>query len=324
MRLPLAVDAIRERLRPSLRWVSTAAPVKALVRPATQRGLVPEGIWARMPVEERLNVACPNGRSFQYVSHAADPIGRYLFWSRRGWEPDTTAVFFELARQARCVIDVGANSGLFSLIACCASADATVVAFEPVPRVHAQLVEHVRINGFESRCHPRAEAVADVAGTAKLVVSDREVPHDAHLGSLSGDARESAIDVRVTTLDDIRPELPPIALVKIDIEGSEDRVIRGMVGILAEDRPAIILECLPGGPAEAIESVLGAFGYRYFHLREEPVPISRLRPDPKLRYRNFLCTTESVASVRRVAALSTDHSVVSAEPARHRRTRPTG
>jgi hypothetical protein len=84
-----------------------------------------------------------------------------------------------------------------------------------------------------------------------------------------------------------------VALVKIDVEGAEDRVLHGMQRILRECRPAVIVECLPEGPNRAIEDIFRGHRYRIAHLTDQGVvPVDRIVPDPRRRHRNFLFVAE--------------------------------
>jgi hypothetical protein len=69
--------------------------------------------------------------------------------------------------------------------------------------------------------------------------------------------------VPVSTADAVLPADMPVDLVKIDVEGFEDKVLEGMQETLKRWHPAIIFEVLPGGPAKAIEDVLRPLGYSF-------------------------------------------------------------
>lgn len=285
--------SLKPTARHVARTLTAIPPLRAALRIAGRAGLLPESVFARLPVAGTFDVDVGGGSSFRYHGVVEDGIGRRLYWAGiEGWEPETVQVFLMLVRSARTFIDVGANTGVFSLLACAANPTVAVVAFEPVPAVFARLVEHVRINGMSARIEARPEAVSNTTGRATIFVPDYAAPTGASLrvGGLRGMGRVS-VDVPLTTLDQACAERTRVDLIKIDVEGVEDRVLEGMPRILATDKPAIIVEVLPDGPFRAVQEILGRHGYRFFHLRGSgPTPMREIVPDPTQKYENYLCS----------------------------------
>ncbi|HEV8516273.1 MAG TPA: FkbM family methyltransferase [Candidatus Limnocylindrales bacterium] len=272
------------------------ATVRRSARLLTRRGFVPQALWLRLPVDADFPVAVPGGSSFLYRSSAGDGVGRALYWrGLRGYEPETVAIFSSLARAARTVVDVGAHAGVFTLLACAVNPEIRVIAFEPVPGLVAALERNLALNGWTQRCDIRRLAAADLIGSLPLRVPAGGAP----VGATLAEPRHRSLDehtivVQTTTLDAaIGPEAGAVDLVKIDVERAEDRVVRGMIGILHRDRPAIVVECIRGGPTASIEQPLRGLGYRFFHLRDAPVEVDRLEADPGRRWRNYLCLPDS-------------------------------
>jgi len=231
-----------------------------------------------------------DGQRFTYSSTASDYVGRGLFWlGLDGYEPETTAVFITLARSSRRIIDVGAHTGLFAMLACAARPDSSVIAFEPVPRISERLRHQIELNSFGSRCASVTAAVADHDGSVDLHIPLGEMPHSASLNP-DGFHNVAGTVVRtpVVTLDSFCAGSDPVDLVKIDVEGFEDRVISGMRELLVRDKPAIVFEVLEGGPASAIESLLVPAGYQFYHLGATgPTLVPAIVADTANQYRNF-------------------------------------
>lgn len=286
----------KQHVRRLLELAMRQAPLRESVRVLAQAGIVPPGLWKRLPVETDFRVSLPGDSSFMYNAVAGDAIGRALFWQGiHNWESETLGIFYYLARDARLVIDVGANTGGYTLLACASNPHLRVIAFEPVPRVFYRLQANINLNNWQDRCDLHCKAVSDVEGKIEFHIPFSEVPTSASLHtkgfhSIGGELRE----IEVTTLDAVMLEENLVDLVKIDVEGFEDKVIRGMRTILELSRPTLIFECNPGGPVEQIESVLQDFGYRLFHLHAEgAVPVQKLVPDQEGKHRNFLATVRS-------------------------------
>lgn len=171
--------------------------------------------------------------------------------------------------------DIGANIGFFSLLAApIVGPRGAVYAFEPVPgnassiRHTAQLNRLPNIEVFE-------EAAGERSGRAQLVLTH-------HIGGAALSSASSpldmigVIDVAVTALDDAIANrgLRPPSLVKIDVEGAELQVLRGMTNTLTADRPTILYEvddATAEGLArkrEAIRAFLRSSGYSSTDLPE--------------------------------------------------------
>ena len=295
-------------VRRAIRTAAGVPPIRAALRVVGQAGLMPESVSARLPVAATFDVALKGAGSFRYRCIIEDGVGRRLYWRGvEGWEPETVQVFLTLVRNARGFVDVGAYTGVFSLLACVANPNVLVVAFEPVPVVYGRLVEHIRMNGLESRIEARPEAVSNTAGKAKIYVPDYAAPTGASLrvGGLRGTGAV-AVDVSLTTLDQTCADRMRVDLMKIDVEGVEDKVLEGMPGILADHRPTIIVEILPDGPYKTVQEILRSHGYRFFHLRGEgPTPMTEIVPDPTQKYENYLCTVHD--NWRTVLSASAPH-----------------
>lgn len=170
------------------------------------------------------------------------------------YEPETTDYFAQQLRAGQTFVDIGANHGYFTLLAASLVGEAgRVVAFEPNPRVFAQLLTHVRLNGFERRTALHPCALSDSpAEQAALYVSRDAVnsglssltpsPEQLATGGLSPD---TTVTVRVDTFDRWAATQGPdrIDLVKIDVEGAEAAVVAGMEQTLRAGRiGALIVE----------------------------------------------------------------------------------
>jgi FkbM family methyltransferase len=265
---------------------------------ARLRGHVPRWFWSRWPVCGAFEIALPGGGSLKIAGSANDWLERVQFWlGLAGDEPETYPVFMGLARQAGLVLDIGANNGIYTLLACAAGPQTRVMAFEPVPRVHAKLAANVDANGWSGRCELRLQAAADRRGTATFHAASptRSIHSGLYPDRLTTTiaVEGNLIEVEVTTVDEACTEGLRVGLAKIDVEGYEDQVLKGMARVLEEHRPDLIIECTPEGPNREIEEILAPLGYHVFHIRESGLePMDKITPDPRRDRRNFLFSTD--------------------------------
>ena len=184
-----------------------------------------------------------------------------LYFGGVGYEPRTTACLARALTDGSVFVDVGANHGYFTVLAAALVGPAgRVVAFEPNPAVFEQLQTHVRLNGFEARVTAIRAALADAPqDDVPLFVST--APGNSGLSSLvpepvtialGGLSLDRTVPVRVDTFDRWfqASGLAHIDVVKIDVEGAEDRVLAGMTASLASKTIGVVLcETVWEGPA---------------------------------------------------------------------------
>lgn len=164
-------------------------------------------------------------------------------------------------------IDVGANIGVYSLLASSVNAGAPVVAIEPHPVACSRLRENASINSL-GNIHVREAAAGSAVGSAMLT-ADLVDQNRIRTGS-EGDAR--SIQVSIVTLDAELVELgidpASVALVKVDTEGFEAEVLAGARQLL--DRhpgPVWIIELIGlatryGSDDGAVRAMFAERGYR--------------------------------------------------------------
>lgn len=134
-------------------------------------------------------------------------------------------------------VDVGANVGSYTVLAC-AAVGARGVAFEPIPGTYARLIENVRLNGLDDKVLCVNQGVGARPG-AMAFSSDCDTTNHA---LAAGEQRDGSVTVQLTSLDIALRGMSP-SLIKIDVEGYESQVLEGAQQIL-ENRAlnAVIVE----------------------------------------------------------------------------------
>lgn len=275
-----------------------ARHLRPLLRPVTRTGMVPPDVWRRLPVEGTFEVQLSPAASFRYRSTRGDMIGRNLCWTGVSvWEHETISAFMAMVPRCEVFLDVGANTGVYSLIAAAISPTLRAVAFEPLPAALSRLDANVRLNGWSDRIRVVGKAVSDRSGTVPFHAPFGELPTSASLapGGFRGVAGE-VIQVESVRLDDEVGDLP-VDLVKIDVEFFEHDVIRGMPELLRRRRPILIVECHPDGPVQEVEDLLAPLGYRFVHLRPGATAVVLDRIDASMpgASRNIVCVQPGTA-----------------------------
>jgi FkbM family methyltransferase len=162
--------------------------------------------------------------------------------------PDSMSLWnalIELGEPWDLVLDVGANYGEM-LAGSTRTPGTRVVAFEPNPSVAALLRRTVAELPFPVEIVE--SAVSSAADARVSFLYDKTWSGTSHLAAVEGgvtDHRYEQIEVPATTLDVCFPEPTGSALVKIDVEGAEMRVLAGAEQFLARtERVAVMMEIL--------------------------------------------------------------------------------
>jgi FkbM family methyltransferase len=173
------------------------------------------------------------------------------------------------------VCDVGANLGFFTLIAArLTGPTGRVHAFEPSAAEAETCRRNAELNGFAHVQVHHAAVGAQDARAPFLLVDERSWSHLADRGAHARTV--DTVEVTVRALDglDWGAGGPP-RVVKIDVEGSEVAVLRGMHELLRTARPAVICE-LHETNAE-VADVLEEAGYALENL-DGPEPVREAGP----------------------------------------------
>ncbi len=123
--------------------------------------------------------------------------------------------FADLAKKAHgCVLDIGANCGIFSLLACAANRSVNIIAWEPVSILRERALLSTAENGFGSRVDVRNAAVGARTGEATFYL---------HADPTQGGFTDSSglgtpMTVQVEAIDDIVPLTQRVGLIKIDVD----------------------------------------------------------------------------------------------------------
>ena len=184
------------------------------------------------------------GRYKMFVDTRDQGLGSHLMLDGY-WEMWLTQFIARTVRPGMACIDVGANLGYYAiLMADLAGPGGRVVAVEPNPAVADILAANLALNGFAGRARVAAVALGDGSLAEGCLAIPATEPKNAALVTAEAAAgfAGDVVTVPVIAFDALAPELPRIDFVKIDAEGAEADILRGMAAMLRRDRPVLVLE----------------------------------------------------------------------------------
>lgn len=286
-------------LRGLLRKAWRALPFKPVLLGALRRvAALPPGIYKHLHFTGPFTVDV-DGRDLMLM-HYGFEVENEIFWAgiRGGWERVSMSLWIELSRRSRFIVDVGANTGVYSLVAAAANPAAEVLAFEPVERVWRRFEENLRMNSFP--IDSRRAALSNFDGTGEIHDPGFDHIYSVTLNAkLAGPEVETvAVAVPVARLDSVMRESYPerrIDLMKIDVETHEPEVLEGMGELLCRCRPSMLIEVLNEEVAGRLNGLLDGLGYLYFNIDEIGAPRRQGRLTKSAHF-NFLVCSPEVAS----------------------------
>lgn len=146
---------------------------------------------------------------------------------------------------ATTILDVGANIGQTAL-KMFQSQDRkglmpNVYAFEPFPDTFEKLTNNISLNQLESRIHCINKGLGAQSGNLPMLKHN-----EANSGGyrIVNEANTATISVGVTTLDQfvLENKIKKVDFIKIDVEGFEFEVLKGMQTVLETHKPIVIFE----------------------------------------------------------------------------------
>jgi FkbM family methyltransferase len=145
--------------------------------------------------------------------------------------------------------DIGANVGLHAITAKRLRPDATVIAFEPSPQTAARLIANADLNAAAVRVV--TTALSDTSGVAELSIVTRGNSGLTSLRPWPDVRYEHTIMCPCTRADALvdAGSLPAPTIVKLDVEGFEEEVLRGFGQLLVSPALTAVVFEAPGASA---------------------------------------------------------------------------
>ena len=234
-------------------------------------------------------------KSFKII-HYGYQIENELFWAgiQNGWEKESIKLWIELCSISNTIIDVGANTGIYSLVAQTVNPSAKIVAFEPVENVYNKLNENCRMNHFPIKTINKA--LSNYNGAAVIYLPSLDHTYSV---TVNENLNNSSIPVIEQTIQVIKLksfieefQIMNIDLMKIDVETHEVEVLEGMEEYLISMKPTMIIEVLNDEVGKRIQALVSNCNYLFFNI-DENGGVKKVDQITKSDYYNYLlCSTE--------------------------------
>jgi FkbM family methyltransferase len=201
------------------------------------------------------------------------------------------------------MLDVGANTGLFTLLAAAANPMIKVCAFEPLASVNALLRANLALNPrLAGQINVYQLGLSNVAGSFDFyeTINDHGLvttSSSLELGHAQqvGEYRKQVITTETMDAWASRLEIGRICLIKIDVEGHEYAVIEGARETIARHRPFMTIEVLGESRVDTINQLLFESSYLDFAITPTALRLcQQIRHHPD-GWNHLLCPSEQAA-----------------------------
>lgn len=218
----------------------------------------------------------------KFVLHSFKHRSYWYHGQRR--ENQSMLLFSDLVRRGDTVIEIGGHIGYISLyFAHLVGVKGQVIVFEP----GSNNLPYIRKNTKSNTCISLIEkAVSDHTGMVKFYIENLTGQNNSLLEKYDGFEKNkynagicsceyTVVEVPCTTLDDfmLQGQLPPPYIIKIDVEGNELKVLKGMKNILEKDDVILMVEVTEN--SGDVFSLLVDAGFQVFRSNKNPVSNSR-------------------------------------------------
>lgn len=212
---------------------------------------------------------------FKMATNETSFVTKHLFWN--GAENfEYTPIFEKLVKKCTCFLDIGANTGYYSLMAAKANPSVEVHAFEPASGPYHFLRKNVTINKLEERISVHKIALSNQKGDVEFfeILNPSDSFAKFNLSGVGGlrkthETQENSrrTVVQAETLDDfsLRFNIKSVDLIKVDTEGTENLVLEGASVIISKFKPVIICETLFNKIEDKLQQIMKHHGYLFYN-----------------------------------------------------------
>jgi FkbM family methyltransferase len=185
---------------------------------------------------------------FKYFNNCDDGLTNYFYYDLPYHEKYDLNLFIELSKKSGTIVDIGANTGLFSVLASIVNSKAKIYSIEP----YSINAGRMRVNlSLNSANNVKIYEIAIGENEGEINIAVPENKSITAVSSVNSNFSKSIYPdmlwgsqvVKIKRLDDFAKENEiKIDLIKCDVETYEMPVFNGAERVLLEDKPTIIFE----------------------------------------------------------------------------------
>jgi len=233
---------------------------------------IPESIYQHLYFNGIITVKVNEKQSFKMM-HYGHPIENDLFWKGLygSWEKKSMKLWSDLSRKSSTIFDIGANTGVYSMVSKAVNSSAEVHAFEPFEAIHKKLEYNAGINHFQ--IHTNCKAISNYTGQGVIYTDGSDFAYSVTVNkNLWVNNKEPVkLNIKTITLKEYieQNNITSIDLMKIDVETHEPEVMEGFSQYFERFRPILLIEILNDEAAQKLNNYFDVNKYNFYNIDEK-------------------------------------------------------
>jgi len=267
-----------------------------------------KAFWDENPIIGEIPIVLPFMPSFKMFSENDDAVIKELYWSEfTGWELTSLKIWHRLALAAGkgIILDIGAYSGIYSLVASVTNPDSSIMAFDIQQKCLDRLQKNISINTLENisyklaACSDRDEVISFSFREAEGILCSVASIVSKEENTTSANVEAIKLDNFLTQTD----QMSNVKLIKIDVEDAEVSTLAGLQNTITTSQPDILIEINNSGNIRKVVGLLPDH-YNIYSIDEDRYRIKRQGMFFKRfeNSRNFLVTAKNIKIVKGLLA----------------------
>ena len=212
-------------------------------------------------------------KPLKFKTNQTNYLTAELFWNGV-LKFEYTPIFMKLIKKVDTFFDIGGSIGYYSVLGSKINPKLKVQAFEPSLSSRQFFSENIKLNHLEEHITLNGMALSDKEGTIDFhVVKSSKYPSvpnlsgQHNLDAVHNNLKSETITVDTDTLDNFvkKNNIQNIDLIKIDTEGTENRILGNAAETIERFKPIIISEVLFDQIEAELEEIILKHQYEFYN-----------------------------------------------------------
>lgn len=261
--------------------------------PFRLRKLISVSIYRHLYFSGLFNLRYKTGKKIGLFFHSGTIIENEIYWRGlgRGHEPLSMTLWIKIIKkiQPKVIIDIGANTGIYGVVAKLINNSSAVHFFEPTPAALFAINKSLEANKVTQDSYIHNVFLSDRNEGLKTLFMNSDLDFSYVYYNKAESANEKPVTTSVWTLSAyfqlVHPEMnaESIELVKIDVEGHEFRVLSGFKNYFSSNT-IFLIEVLNDQAALELQYFFTSEDYIFLNIDDDSFSLSQqteLKPSIK-------------------------------------------